>query len=242
MEVEYLEQFEKMRKISSSDFLREKSRVVFFNIPKSTNDKAFMNYRMDGSVYEQFISMYEGYAEASLFLLDDCIKNNYSFKKDIWMFPIFFDIVHALELFLKATNYILKGTENNSENEIDITEGGHNILAISQNVKTKIKQSTEFKNFSSDFELIHEFINIVADMFKITEVDKNTFIAPRYPITKNKIPYNYVEQNKKIPGTNFLADESFTIEMSNLKIWLLKIYQICEDFNMFIEESFTVEN
>ncbi len=235
LEIEYLESFDELRKISSKEFLKEKNKIKFFNTNEFSNDQAFMNFRMDGTIYEQFISMYEGYAETSLFLLEDCIKNRISNKKDIWMFPIFFNTIHALELFLKATRYFL---ENNFENYTDITWEGHNILQLSTVVNKKIKESNEFSKFETDFKLIHTFIKTIADMFKIDTVDKYTFIAPRYPITKQGVPYKYVEQNEKIEDTEFYKDENFKIEMSNLRIWLLKVYQVCEDFNMYIQEYF----
>ncbi len=235
MENNYLELFDKMKEVSSEEFLKGKNKVSFFNTNEFSDDQAFMNYRMDGSIYEQFICMYEGYAETSLSLLDDCIENPSSNKKDIWMFPIFFDIIQALELFFKATNYLLINIGKDFEENIDITKYGHNILQLSSNVCDEIKKSKEFSKFKNDFKLIHIFIKIIADMFKIDTVDKDTFVAPRYPITKKNLPYKYVEQNKKIPGTNFYEDERFTIKMPNLRIWLLKIYQICEDFNSYVE-------
>ena len=230
MEIEYLELFNKMRKISSEEFLEEKNKIRFFNVNDFTNDQAFMNWRMDGNLYEQFICMYEGYAEVSLSLIKDCMENRISNKKDIWIFPIFFNIIHSLELFLKATNYILINIENNFEKEIDITEGGHNIMNISKKVYEKIDNSNEFRQFKSDFEVINQFIILIADIFKIETVDKDTFVAPRYPITKNNIPYKYAN-----PDSQTIY---FKVKMSNLYIWLLKIYQICEDFNIFVQSYF----
>lgn len=151
-----------------------------------------MNFRMHGNVYEQFICMYEGYAKTSLCLLENCIENRISNKKDIWMFSIFFNIIHSLELFLKAINYIL---QNDFENYVNITLAGRNILNLFTIVNKKIKESNEFSKFESDFKLVHTFINTIADMFKFTTVDKDTFIAPRYPITKEGTSYKYVGQN-----------------------------------------------
>ena len=76
---------------------------------------------------------------------------------------------------------------------------------------------------------------MIKDIFKIETVNKGEFIAPRYPITENNEPYPYVEQNKYIEGTNFLVDERFTIKMKNLYIWVIKIYQICEDVNNYVQ-------
>lgn len=238
MEIEYLESFDKLRKISSKEFLKEKNKLEFFNVNEYSEDQAFMNYRMDGTIYEQFICMYEGYAETSLFLLDDCIKNKFSPKKDIWIFPVFFNTIHALELFLKATKYLLILMENNFEKDINIAEDGHDILCLSTEVKDKIKDCQEFSKYEDDFKLIHTFIKKIADMFKIDTVDQNTFVAPRYPITNKGVKYKYVEQNEKIEGTEFYKDEHFKIKMSNLRIWLLKVYQICEDFNAYIQGYF----
>lgn len=236
MEYRYLDLFTKVREISSEDFLKEKKEINFFNVNEYSDDQAFMNFRMDGSLYNQFINMYEGYAEASLCLLEDCMKERYSPKKDIWMFPIFFDIIHSLELFLKATNWLLKRIESNFTEDFDITNGGHDIFGLSNEVSSRIEKSKTFDYFKNDFKLINEFIKKIADMFKVNTVDKDTFVAPRYPVTKDKIPYSYVEQNETIEGTDFLKDESFKIKMSNLRIWLLKVYQICEDFNMCIQD------
>ena len=238
MEFEYLELFGKFREMSSEDFLKEKKKLEFFNVKEYSDDQAFMNYRMDGTIYEQFMCMYEGYAETSLHLLEDCMKNKSRNKKDIWMFPIFFNTIHALELFLKATNYLLLMMESNFEEDIDITAGGHNILQLSSVVKAKIQVSEQFSIFKDDFKLIHTFIEMIAEMFKIDTVDKDTFVAPRYPITKNKIPYKYAEKAKKIAGTDFYEYDNFTIKMSILRIWLLKVNQICEDFNMYVQDYF----
>lgn len=230
MEIKYLEEFSRMREISSKEFLKGKNNIKFFNVNEFSDDQAFMNWRMDGTLYEQFICMYEGYAEVSLSLLEDCMENNISNKKDIWIFPIFFNIIHSLELFLKATNYLLINIENNFEKDTDITAGGHNIINISKNVYAKIKTSNEFGQFEKDFEVIIQFITLIADIFKIEEVDKDTFVAPRYPITKEKIPYRYANSESQ--------EIYFKVKMTNLYIWLLKVYQICEDFNMFVQSYF----
>ena len=235
MESQYFEQFDEIRKVKSKDFLKEKKKFDFFNTNEFSEDQAFMNYRMSGSIYEQFICLYEGYAETSLFLLEDCITNDHSSKKDIWIFPIFFNIIHALELFLKATRYLLKKIEDNSIDDKCIVEGKHDILYLSKDVYNKIIKNNEFNKFKDDFKLIHTFVKMIKDIFKIETVNKGEFIAPRYPITENNEPYPYVEQNKYIEGTNFLVDERFTIKMKNLYIWVIKIYQICEDVNNYVQ-------
>lgn len=43
---------------------------------------------------------------------------------------------------------------------------------------------------------------------------------------------------KKIESTEIYKDEHFKIKMSNLRIWLLKVYQICEDFNVYVQDYF----
>lgn len=231
MDIKYLEMFNEIEKISSKDFLKEKNKINFFNVSEFSDDQAFMNYRMDGSIYNQFINMYDGYAETSLYLLEECMKNRTSSKKDIWIFPIFFNIIHALELFLKSTNWLLESLKCDFKNEINITYGGHNILQLSKNVYKKIQVSKEFNQFKDDFNLIYKFVNILSQMFKIDTIDENTFIAPRYPISKNNISYKYVEKDSK-------SNNNFTVKMSNLYIWLLKIYQVCAKFNFYVEDYF----
>lgn len=80
MDIKYLEMFNEIEKISSKDFLKEKNKINFFNVSEFSDDQAFMNYRMDGSIYNQFINMYDGYAETRLYLLEECMKNRTSSK------------------------------------------------------------------------------------------------------------------------------------------------------------------
>ena len=97
-----------------------------------------MNWRIPKDVGTSFWILAEGYFETADILMEKCLEDNSDKKADIFIFPILFDIVHAVELSLKAINDHLSIILHDKA-KID---GGHNIKQL-PDVTLKLFQ--EFK-------------------------------------------------------------------------------------------------
>lgn len=97
----------------------------------------FLNWRFD--IYEdvegQFFIMAEGYFETSIELINNCIADNRSKKADIWIFPIMFNIVHGIEIYLKGFNSLYRihtDLKNEDEPQESKIEGKHDIRSYAK--------------------------------------------------------------------------------------------------------------
>lgn len=79
------------------------------------------------------------------FFLKECIKDSYSKKADIWIFPILFNIIHGIEIYLKGFSSLYTKYKNltklNEENKYKI-EKNHDIKQLCQTVIAKIKDAS----------------------------------------------------------------------------------------------------
>ncbi|MTK06667.1 MAG: DUF429 domain-containing protein [Hungatella sp.] len=75
----------------------------------------------------------DGYMESALILARKCLEDNNDKKADIVIFPILFSVNHAIELYLKATNWALNILLKNEERYT----GGHDIIQVWNTVKKR---------------------------------------------------------------------------------------------------------
>ena len=110
----------------------------FFRANRDIRKNAYLNWRMvrQGDWGSEFLVLAEGYFNSAYHLLDICLKDNADKKADIIIFPILFNIVHGIELSLKAINcYLNMILKDWYEQKI---EGGHNIKQLSDDAIKKV--------------------------------------------------------------------------------------------------------
>ena len=158
---------------------------------------AYMNWRIDqNQKIHNMLVIADGYTKAAMLLLDDCIKDNCDKKADIVIFPILFSVNHAIELYLKGTNWALNNLLENDEKFC----GGHDIRQIWNTVKGLVKKferdvqrKQKFKEFTKELE---EYINeLYANIDKADTAPKKmkNMDFSRYPMNSNNINHFFIE-------------------------------------------------
>ncbi|GLB29627.1 hypothetical protein LAD12857_15500 [Lacrimispora amygdalina] len=100
---------------------------------------AYINWRTyhHQPMYDMVV-IADGYMQSALILANKCLDDNIDKKADIVIFPILFSLNHAIELYLKATNWALNILLEKGEKYT----GGHDIIQIWNTVK---KRSDEYE-------------------------------------------------------------------------------------------------
>ena len=151
-----------------------------------------MNWRISKDDGMSFWSLAEGYFETADALISKCLEDNSDKKADIFIFPILFNVVHAVELSLKAINDYLNIILYDKAK----IEGGHDIKQLSD-VTLKLLQKFKAKENNNEvaesitaIKLVKKFID---NIFEKT----NDMAFARYPInSKNEdMFYNATLQN-----------------------------------------------
>lgn len=78
----------------------------YFEFTGDIEHSAYLNWRFDSinNTENQFYEMGKAYLETAIQLVDICLKDNIDNKADIWIFPILFNVVHGIEIYLKGFN------------------------------------------------------------------------------------------------------------------------------------------
>lgn len=186
-----------------------------FNIENRINTCAYLNWRFEpyDKTENQFFNMAEGYFETAICLLRECINDVHSKKSDIWIFPILFNIIHGIEIYLKGFNSlytILKNLASYQENKNTKIEGAHDIKQLCETAIAKIratgKKDENDKSILEGMNFILCFINMIYD-----KTDDMAFC--RYPLNKkNKQKQFYV------------SNDNITIELYYFYIWVVKVF------------------
>lgn len=104
-----------------------KKMKSFFCQGRTINTTSYMNWRISKDDGMSFWSLAEGYFETADALISKCLEDNSDKKADIFIFPILFNVVHAVELSLKAINDYLNIILYDKAK----IEGGHDIKQLS---------------------------------------------------------------------------------------------------------------
>lgn len=205
----------------------------YFDFDGNINQSAYLNWRLDDfrSVEGQFYEMGNAYYETAMVLLEKCLVSNSDKKADMWIFPIMFNTIHGIEIYLKGFNAQIKTLQTLEKEEryaFNQIEGNHDIKQL---CNVAIRRFNEYVNESpyidSKDESTKEKKNELLFIKKFIEIlyeNTKDMSAMRYPINTGKELQFY---NK--------SKENVTVSLLCYKIWLYKIFSILESLTSYIE-------
>lgn len=218
-----------MRKYTSIVFIAESG---FFMLCKSNNNffdtygpnDPILNWRIGrcdnvaGSNYQ----MGDGYYEACVFLIRECLNNNGDKKGDAWIFPIMFCANQFIELYLKGvvTQIEQIKTNRNSDWDIDITKGSHDIKNLAKKLyKEQEKNTYPMLAPLTELQVVVDFTEIIfeKDQFDIT--------FSRYPTSSNrdKKTKNIQPNKPQFYNVNY---ENCGLNLKLFLEWVMTVYNI----------------
>ena len=186
-----------------------------FQYNQNVEKTAYLNWRSNKYTNQrrQLVVMGDNFFSSAYNLLQQCINDNGDKKADSWIFPIMFNIVHGIEIYLKAINVILNIVLNEQNQAI---QGGHNIKQLCQTSKNLIlKYKNKSKNETTDqmWTAIKVIENFIENIF--IKTDDMTFA--RYPMDKNKNGHFYIQ-----------ALDNSVIDMELLEKQMVIVYKMLE--------------
>ena len=162
-----------------------------FQYNADINKTSYLNWRTGfaHTSRRQFVIMGEAFFSTAYNLLQQCLIDNSDKKADSWIFPIMFNIVHGIEVYLKAINAALSVVLKKNRG---ISEGGHDLKALcgtARNLIVEYKTANKNTTASQMFEGIKVVEKFISNIYEKT--DDMTFV--RYPVAKNKQGHFYIE-------------------------------------------------
>lgn len=192
----------------------------YFEWSGDIENSAYLNWRFDFSrdIENQFYEMGTAYFETAIALIDKCLENNNDKKADIWIFPILFNVVHGIEIYLKGFNSQIKIFEKLEIQEFQESkiEGNHDIRQLCDVAISLIKNSSQ-KELLPEFKFVKKFIEILYE-------NTNDMTFARYPINKKGKSQFYVKKRGNI-----------TIDLDIIRIWIYKVFSILSGCTGFVD-------
>ena len=171
------------------------------------------------SVHSKNITMAEGYYEAAVCLIDECLSDSITHKGDTWIFPIMFCVNQFIELYLKAIYIQLElirlGEVDDTKVQI---EKSHNLGSLLKTVINKFNQVfPEKANAKSCFYEVEEFISIIE---KPTDIED----PKAYNITSFRYPTGFSNDNTNIPQFYNREVDNFGVNLRQYKEWVFVLH------------------
>lgn len=192
----------------------------YFEWSGDMENSAYLNWRFDfmRDIENQFYEMGTAYFETAIALIDKCLENNNDKKADIWIFPILFNVVHGIEIYLKGFNSQIKIFEKLEIQEFQESkiEGNHDIRQLCDVAISLIKSSSQ-KELLPEFMFVKKFIEILYE-------NTNDMTFARYPINKKGKFQFYVKKRRNI-----------TIDLDIIRIWICKVFSILSGCTGFVD-------
>lgn len=167
-----------------------KSMPSIFGFNSCVDKSAYLNWRMRfGNSRRKFIVIGEAYFSSAYNLIQQCLIDNEDKKADSWIFPILFNVVHGIEVYLKAINASLSCILRKEKTEI---ERGHDIKQLCNGAKKLIneyKTSNKCGTTEDMFAAIKVVEQFVANIYEKT----NDMTFARYPMAKDRDGHFYVQ-------------------------------------------------
>ena len=176
---------------------------------------AYLNWRMgfNRTSRSQFVVVGEAFFSTAFNLVQQCLEDNSDKKADSWILPIMFNVIHGMEVYLKAINAVLSVVLGKSRN---ITEGKHDIRKLCNDAK-KLIVAYKSKNKCTTTEQMFQGIKVVekfiANIYEKT--DDMTFA--RYPLDKNSQGHFYIQ-----------TFENEVIDLELLKEQIIYVFKMLE--------------
>ena len=161
-----------------------------FQYNQNVEKTAYLNWRSNKYTNQrrQLVVMGDNFFSSAYNLLQQCINDNGDKKADSWIFPIMFNIVHGIEIYLKAINVILNIVLNEQNQAI---QGGHNIKQLCKKSKNLIlKYKNKSKNETTD-QMWTE-IKVIENFIENIYIKTDDMTCARYPMDKNKNKHFYI--------------------------------------------------
>lgn len=210
----------------------------YFSYNREINKNAYLNWRFTsfGDIESEFYELGESYMKTAMLILEECLIDNSDKKADVWIFPILFNTVHSIEVYLKGFNsqmQRLMKLEIDKELSESKIEKGHDIKRLchqaiahfdkyieqSSIIDTK---STETKEKKTELKFLLKFIKNLYE-----QTDDMSFM--RYSIdNKKKEPQFYSEMTNS---------ENIVIDLEIFKIWIDRIFDILKSTTGFVNHS-----
>ncbi len=186
----------------------------YFKFTGDIQASAYLNWRFDfiRNLENRFFEMAKGYLDTSIVLIDQCLEDNSDKKADIWIFPILFNVVHGIEVYLKAFNSLYRihtDLQNNGNPQGSKIEGKHNIRQLCQ-IAVKQLRDTCNRKLLDELLFVQRFIDILYQ-------NTNDMTFARYPIDTKKNVHFYIE-----------AGENITIDLRVLRQWVLRVAEVLD--------------
>lgn len=204
-----------------------------FTCNRDINKTAYMNWRMNrhDPIYNM-ITVAKGYHEASLLLAKELVNDNHGKEADIIIFPILFNINHAIELYLKAIIWSLNIIEDTNRK----IEGKHNIKQIYQNARSRVKifEANNEGRYEIFLKLTENLEHYIDELFEKTE--KNIVKMNGKTVTKDNMDFSRYTINNEDYYNHFYVDEfdNVVVDLENFIERFTeistKLYNIASDY------------
>ncbi|WP_029503465.1 hypothetical protein [Lachnoclostridium phytofermentans] len=192
----------------------------YFDFSGDMQRTAYLNWRFEFNrdLENQFYDMAKGYFETSLSLIENCLSDNLGHKADIWIFPIMFNVVHGIEVYLKGFNsqYRILAKLQRDEYQATKIEGKHDIRQLCQVAISLVKDNND-KDLLVELTFIKRFIDIL-----YANTDDMTFA--RYPVTSKGEQHFYVKEKDNV-----------TIDLDVFRQWVIRVFHILDSCTGFID-------
>ena len=203
---------------------------IFNSYNSDIRKNAYMNWRTDqNDPIRNLIILADGYYKASRILVDAVLADNKDKKADALVYPMVFDLNQSMELYLKASQWML----NKLNGVTNTFEGGHNLIGLYNTMLRLIKDFANnhpsfkynqkaFKHLMSGADwYINELKNI------IPEKEWKAMDFPRYPMMRDKAtPHFYISNLDNV-----------TIDMEYFKMRAEEIHEAFESLTMQLQET-----
>lgn len=164
---------------------------TIFQYNDDINKTAYLNWRTGfaHTSRRQFVVIGEAFFSTAYNLLQQCVLDNSDKKADSWIFPIMFNIVHGIEVYLKAINAVLSVVLNKKRG---VSEGGHDLKALCGTARNLIiEYKRKYRNVTTEqmFQGIKVVVKFVENIYEKT----NDMTFARYPLAKDKQGHFYID-------------------------------------------------
>lgn len=207
----------KMPKVySSSDFACllnsfDKNTSFFVNLDHDAEYLSYMAWRMDSNdIASCFKEMGEGYFVGALKQIDSSM--NYSRDRDVVVYPILFNIHHAIELYLKAMIIRVRDSESGIHS--------HFLFDLCEKLKKTVESDDRLDQdvILKDFDTVNKFL----DYYYCMSSDPT---YARFPSDSHGAEFFFANTNEQI-----------IIDLQKLKEWVGVVFYIL-DRNYIILEA-----